>query len=261
MPKFRRGKNYKIPLQNKIDTINLINENILYNHITVFSNLLWVGKITMDTITSDATTILILGGLLFILIAIIGGGFSIKEITIPKIPKWMRVLSFLVGLGLIYISFFSPIPPSQPPQPTQSPQPTQPPQPTNNIIYSDYEVDTTVHNIRLLQLIATNVNNPPQVNDRITIEFTLQNVGENPIKFLNTFVVARNPFGENKDFGSSNQGKTIQPHEKINTKASIIVDNKGIWEFGPCYSLDIPEIRDENNLCPSGWRRFQVVVK
>lgn len=211
----------------------------------------------MDVIPNDVITICILGGLLFILIAIIGGGFSIKEIKIPKIQKWMRVLSFFVGLGLVYLSFFQP--PTIPP--TLNDTSGQIPPTIDNIIYSDYDVDTTIHNIKLSQLIATSVNDPPRINDRITIEFTLQNVDENEIKFINTFVAARNPFEENKDFGESNQGKTIQPKEIIITKASIIVDNKGIWTFGPCYSLDIPEIRDENNLCPCEWRRFQVVVK
>ncbi len=67
----------------------------------------------MDIMTSNVNIILILGGLLFILIAIVGGSFSIKEITIPKVPKWMRVISFFVGLALVYISIF----PLQPPTP------------------------------------------------------------------------------------------------------------------------------------------------
>lgn len=61
----------------------------------------------MDPITTDVMVICILGGLVFIFIAIVGGGFSIKEITIPKLPKWMRVISFFVGLGLVFISIFS----------------------------------------------------------------------------------------------------------------------------------------------------------
>jgi hypothetical protein len=62
----------------------------------------------MDIITTDIIILCMLGGLLFILIAIVGGGFSIKEITIPKVPKLMRVISFFVGVALIYISITLP---------------------------------------------------------------------------------------------------------------------------------------------------------
>lgn len=209
----------------------------------------------MDIIIDDFKTICFLGGLIFIFLAIVGGGINIDKFSlkIPPINKWMRVISFFMGLGLVFISFFPPVLPPTPP-------PTPPPI-TDNIIYSDSEVDTTIHNIKFIQLTATCVNDPPQVNDRITIEFTLQNIDENPIKLSYTFFAARNPFGENKDFGDSNQDKTIQPQEIIKTKASIIVDNKGIWKFGPCYSLGIHEINDEEILCPSEWRRFQILVK
>lgn len=53
--------------------------------------------------------ICVLGGLLFILIAIVGGGFNIREITIPIVPKWMRVVSFIVGLGLLFMAYYPPL--------------------------------------------------------------------------------------------------------------------------------------------------------
>jgi len=57
----------------------------------------------------EVQTICVLGGLLFILIAIVGGGFNIREITIPKVPKWMRVVSFIVGLGLLFMASYPPL--------------------------------------------------------------------------------------------------------------------------------------------------------
>lgn len=192
--------------------------------------------------------IYLLSGLSFLFIAIVGGGFSLKEITIPKVPKRMRVISFFVGLGLIYMSLGIFIPPNGPILP-------------NGIIYSDNQVDTSIHNIEFSGLVAKSVN-PPKINDRITIEFELKNTGDNPIKFNETFIAARNPILEkNKDFGHSNQGKTLQPQKTITIKKSIVVDQKGTWEFWPCYALDIPEIRDENNLCPHEWHSFEVVVE
>jgi len=43
-------------------------------------------------------TIELLAGILFLLIAIVGGGFVIKEIQIPRVPKWPRIISGFLGL-------------------------------------------------------------------------------------------------------------------------------------------------------------------
>jgi PASTA domain len=36
-------------------------------------------------------------GGLFLLIAIVGGGFTAKELTVPKVPTWARAVSAIVG--------------------------------------------------------------------------------------------------------------------------------------------------------------------
>lgn len=46
-------------------------------------------------------TVALLGGVLFLLLAIVGGGFSIKEITMPRVPTWARVACLLVGMVLV----------------------------------------------------------------------------------------------------------------------------------------------------------------
>ncbi|MGH8903202.1 MAG: hypothetical protein ACRDYA_16420 [Egibacteraceae bacterium] len=38
------------------------------------------------------------GGLLFLLIAVVGGGFTVRELIIPVVPKWARLSAALVGL-------------------------------------------------------------------------------------------------------------------------------------------------------------------
>ena len=43
----------------------------------------------------------LLGGLLFLLIAIVGGGFTAKEISLPGVPGWARVASLALGLALV----------------------------------------------------------------------------------------------------------------------------------------------------------------
>lgn len=46
--------------------------------------------------------LLILGGLLM-LISIIGGGFEVKEIKIPKIGSWARILAGITGIILLIV--------------------------------------------------------------------------------------------------------------------------------------------------------------
>ena len=202
----------------------------------------------------DITTILLLAGIIFILIAIVGGGFEIKEIKIPTVAKWARIVSGILGLVFCGLFFIITVYPNV----TKS---IEHHDNNKNIkIFEDKEPDVTSDNIKLIEILAKSPHSPPIVNDRLIIEFTLQNVGKNPIKILGTFVVARSPSGENQDFGDSNQSKTIQPQEIIKTKAYKIVDVPGIWQFGPCYSLDLPVIQEEENLCPSEWRRFPIQV-
>lgn len=197
----------------------------------------------------DPKTIELLAGIIFLLIAVVGGGFVIKEIQIPRVPKWTRIISGFLGL-IFCILYFKPSPPPPPP----------PPSPNGEIIHIDKEPDVTIHNVKLIEVLAKSPHKPPRINDRVIIEFTLQNVSNNPIKILETFVAARNPSQENQDFGYSNENKTIQPKEIIKTKAYKIVDVPGTWQFGPCYALDMLVVSEEENLCPSEWRRFPVQV-
>jgi hypothetical protein len=51
--------------------------------------------------TLSFPTIEIITGFIFLFVAIVGGGFSAKEIEIPKLPKWGRIS--LAGLGIACI--------------------------------------------------------------------------------------------------------------------------------------------------------------
>jgi PASTA domain len=44
---------------------------------------------------------------LFLLIAIVGGGFTAKEITIPAVPKWARVIAGILGIFVLAISLYT----------------------------------------------------------------------------------------------------------------------------------------------------------
>jgi len=49
-------------------------------------------------------TIILLGGILFVFIAIVGGGFTVKEIKMQRVPTWGRYAAAV--LGLIFIVVF-----------------------------------------------------------------------------------------------------------------------------------------------------------
>ncbi|MGH3687755.1 MAG: hypothetical protein ACRDRE_03280 [Pseudonocardiaceae bacterium] len=120
-------------------------------------------------------------------------------------------------------------------------------------IHADDQVSVSRDNIRVSGLGASSEHDPPRVNDRITIKFTLQNAGQRPVALGYTFIGARNPTGTNKDFGEDNNGKVLAPSEKVDIKISMLATEKGVWKFWPCYTI-------ENNFCPNEWRAFQVAI-
>ena len=127
------------------------------------------------------------------------------------------------------------------------------------VFYSDDQPDTTIHSLKLLNLIACSSRKTLQVNDMITIQFTLQNVNNKVIQLQETFIAARNPRNENVDFGYSNQNVMIQPQQTILTKANKIVEVAGLWQFWPCYTLEGNS--SEETYCPPEWRSFPVNVE
>ena len=52
-------------------------------------------------------------GALLVLAGILGGGFEIKEVKIPKISGVTRFIAMVVGLAFIGFAFLAPMPPDQ----------------------------------------------------------------------------------------------------------------------------------------------------
>ena len=61
-------------------------------------------RMEMRSVSSEAVALV--GGLLFLLIAVVGGGFTAKEIIIPGVPGWGRIASLAVGVALV-VPYFS----------------------------------------------------------------------------------------------------------------------------------------------------------
>lgn len=83
-------------------------------------------------------TAALVGGLAFILIALVGGGFMVKDVHLPELPSWSRLVAGLLGMSLLVLSLTvglrtqqrppvdglpspSPIPPN--PETTSTPSP------------------------------------------------------------------------------------------------------------------------------------------
>ena len=216
----------------------------------------------------------LVGGLLFLLIAIVGGGFSAKEIMIPGVPRWARIASLAVGLALVVPYFsqalradktrppeagspasvnLSAAPPSDSPSPPASPSP-----PRDGVIHdARNRHDHSPDGLEVSGLIATSAKSHPAIGDSIDVEFTLRNVGSTAVNIDDTFVGVRTPDNENGDFGNSNEGTVLKPHQALTINGSRVFDTAGVWKIFPCYAL---AAGGEPKYCPDEWRAFQVLV-
>jgi hypothetical protein len=201
------------------------------------------------------------GGLLFLLIAIVGGGFTIKEIAMPAVPRWARVASLAVGAALV-VPYFAgdraadapaPARPATEVAATVAPKPAAGPP----YVYRPGGTDISPESIEVFELAATAPHDPPRVGDRISVRFTLRNDGTRAATFAEAFVAARGPEDDNRDFGEAYQGQVLPPRAEFRVSSSIVVDRAGVWDFWPCY---VTGRGDSARGCPDGWRSFQVRV-
>jgi hypothetical protein len=204
-------------------------------------------------------SVALLGGLLFLLIAIVGGGFTIREIIMPRVPMWARAASLLVGVALVVPYFGTgsgPSPLGDAAADSPAPSPSAPPR--EGVVYEDGERDVSEDGIEVSGLRASGEHAKPSPGDRIRIQFSLRNVGSGAVTFDETFIGARNPDDDNKDFAHGNEGDLLAPGDAVKISSSIVVDARGIWQFFPCYSL---RTRGEGSYCPDEWRAFEVAVE
>jgi hypothetical protein len=153
--------------------------------------------------------------------------------------RWLVLTALVVVVGLVAIVIL------QGGSSTPSGQAT---------LFEDQTSYRSAHGIELSGLRAVGQHDPATVGDRITIEFSLENVGTDSLTFEETFVAARSPDDDYKDFGYDNVDRVFDPGSVVEIRHSIDVDAAGTWRFWPCYSLTTGE-------CPDEWQAFPVEVE
>lgn len=224
----------------------------------------------------DSDVIALLGGLLFLLLALVGGGFSIKEISMPKIPAMARAACLVVGVVLVLLAFV----PSLRDDPTQLADDDVAAEPASTngsldttagstgspsvdagavVLWEDPDPSVAENDgIEVSGLRATGDQEPPNVDDQIEIEYTLRNVGSNPVTFNFTFTGVRGPGDRWADTGEDNNGATVQPGEALSISHPILLDAAGAWMIWPCYQVRTAD--GSPSECPDEWNRFFVTV-
>jgi hypothetical protein len=132
----------------------------------------------------------------------------------------------------------------------------QPPSPNpggETTIYIGNQMAISPDNIEVSGLRALSRNNPPQINDSVTVQFSLKNVGQQPVTLKTAFIAARNPANENKDFAKEAYNRVLAPGDVVDIRSFIFVTEKGGWQFWPCYGIG-------HTLCPNEWQIFQITV-
>jgi hypothetical protein len=206
----------------------------------------------MQLAKTPLPTILVIGGLAFFFLAIVGTFGANVTISAPKqrLSGILGALLVVSGIALYVLR----LPANQGAAPLSD---TPPPATGLHILYQDQEPDTNLHGLRFIQFTARGVHNPPTVHDRVWVEFTMQNMSNTPIRLLGTYVTAYDPAGHNRDFAFAHKNITLQPHDSITTSGNVIVDAPGVWELGPHYAIGV---QWDNAQYPGHWKRFSLPV-
>jgi hypothetical protein len=197
-------------------------------------------------VTTDQ--LLLLAGVLFFLIAVVGGGFSIREIKLPRVPAWARAASAVLGLVFTGYYFW---------QELGRDAGTGP-----SIIFENDVGEVSAHGLQARAIKVMTRKGEPKVGDPITIEFQLQYVGsaEEPPRLVASYISSEDPDGDNRDFGWSRSDRDLNGGVLVSSKHVVALEKAGVWSLWPCYALRLPENPAEDVYCPR-WNVFQVFVE
>jgi hypothetical protein len=220
------------------------------------SRLIFVLRNRRIGVLMSVQVVALAGGILFVLVAIVGGGFAIREIVLPKVPRWARAASGVFGI-LLLLPFMLALlhggTTGDPPVATGAD--ILPAGQGTSGIEIDTAPETTSDHIRLTGLSASVRNNPPRVGDTVTVKYSLTNAGAGPAQLEYTFVGARGPEGGHADAEDGNEQRAMQPDETIQADGKVFLDKAGTWTLWPCYVLA------GDRFCPDKWKAFSILVE
>ncbi|WP_107773689.1 hypothetical protein [Nocardioides sediminis] len=204
-------------------------------------------------------TIALTMGSLFLLIAIVGGGFSVERAQIPQVPTWARVVSSVIGAS--FLAFFAyatlggsgvtPVVDRATDSVVERQAPTEARPPADGI-HRDAGPHATASGIELTDLVAS-WQDPLVVNDTLAIGYRLTNAGDTSVELEYVFVGVRDPADTNRD-KEVDQLVTLAPGDSIDLQTTLLLDQEGVWSIWPCFGIA------GGTECPDEWRAFEVAV-
>ena len=205
-------------------------------------------------------------GSLFLLIAIVGGGFTIERAQIPQVPTWARIVSSVIGVAFIGFFGYSTLnedgvgatlvgsrADGVDERPTAVEQPPAVGAPLSaDGTHQDGGPHLAPAGIELTDLVAT-WDDPLRINDTVAIRYGLTNASDGPIELEFTFIGVRDPADTNRD-KEVDPPSTLQPGDRIDVQTTLLLDQEGVWNIWPCFGVS------GGGECPDEWRSFQVAV-
>jgi hypothetical protein len=221
----------------------------------------------METRSTSAEAVALVGGLVFLLIAVVGGGFTAKELAIPGVPGWGRIASLVVGVALV-VPYFSEELRSDAARLSEA-------RVAASIDDSAAASRSAVHDARdrtdvspdgveVSGLLATTDGSQPAVGDSIEVEFTLRNAGAEPISLTDAFVGVRTP--GRRERGLRQRRRTHRPAARRDDHRRRLesVRRRRALDAVPCYQLatgSYVRTSGERSRSSSGGERPQPIAR
>lgn len=187
------------------------------------------------------------GGILFLLIAVVGGGFSVKEVRIPRVPAWARIVSAVLGCFLTGFYLWKQLPLDGSDGP--------------HVLKEQTVGEIGIHGLQIRNLRVTGPGKATKIGDPITVAFTLVSVVGRPApaRLVATYVSAEDPLGNERDFGWSRTNTDLVKDAAVTASHDLVLDVPGVWSVWPCYAIDLPDGGEEDDYCRR-WNAFAIRI-
>lgn len=196
-------------------------------------------------------TVALAAGILFLLIGVVGGGFSVEKAQIPQVPTWARVVSSLIGLAFLGAFVYTSLP--EPDDDATGTREAERTEGADVVLHEDPgPALATTDGIEVSQILVTG-KDPTPVGASVVIAYRLTNRALSAVEFDSAFIGVRDPDNGNRD-EEVDAGFSLRPRESIDLRQTLLLDRGGEWTIWPCYNLV------SGTSCPDDWRSFPLSV-